>query len=120
MIGLRVERPDVFDATHRRVFDWLAKGELDGVRVDHPDGLRDPQQYFSVCEATRPMHGSWRKRYCSRESLRADWPIEGTTGYDFLNVCNRLLVDDDGLKELTEIYRDFIRDEVDFESQART
>lgn len=121
LIGLRVERPEVFDATHRRVFEWLEKGELDGVRVDHPDGLRDPQQYFQRLRSHAP--DAWivaEKILQPKEALRADWPVEGTTGYDFLNICNRLLVDEDGLKELAEVYRDFIRDEVDFESQART
>lgn len=120
LIGLRVERPEVFDATHRRVFEWLEKGELDGVRVDHPDGLRDPQQYFQRLRSHAP--DAWivaEKILQPNETLRADWPVEGTTGYDFLNICNRLLVDEDGLKELSEVYRDFIRDEVDFESQAR-
>ena len=46
LIGLRIERPHVFEATHCRILEWLQNGVLDGVRVDHPDGLRDPQQYF--------------------------------------------------------------------------
>jgi (1->4)-alpha-D-glucan 1-alpha-D-glucosylmutase len=120
LIGLRVERPEVFDATHRRVLEWLKSGRLDGVRVDHPDGLRDPQQYFQRLRSRAP--DAWiiaEKILQPGEALRADWPIEGTTGYDFLNICNALQVNGDGLRELDEIYRDFIHEQVDFEPLAR-
>jgi (1->4)-alpha-D-glucan 1-alpha-D-glucosylmutase len=119
LIGLRVERQHVFDATHRRVLEWLKKGELDGVRVDHPDGLRDPQGYFERLRNRAPE--AWiiaEKILEPEESLRESWPIEGTTGYDFLNVCNRLLVHDEGLKELTGIYSSFTSEPVDFDSIA--
>jgi (1->4)-alpha-D-glucan 1-alpha-D-glucosylmutase len=120
LIGLRVERPDVFDATHQRILHWLNDGVLDGVRVDHPDGLRDPQQYFERLRRRGP--DVWiigEKILQPGETLRADWPIEGTTGYDFLNVCNQLLVHGEGLRELNGIYHAFINEAVDFESMAR-
>ena len=108
LIGLRMERAHVFEATHWRILEWLQKGVLDGVRVDHPDGLRDPQQYFDRLRNRAP--DAWiigEKILEPGEFLRASWPIEGTSGYDFLNVCNSLLVYGDGLKELTAIYGDF-------------
>jgi (1->4)-alpha-D-glucan 1-alpha-D-glucosylmutase len=120
LIGLRVERPDVFDATHRRILQWLSDGVLDGVRVDHPDGLRDPQQYFERLRRRAP--DEWiiaEKILQPGESLRADWPIEGTSGYDFMNVCNQLLVEPDGLKELTGIYHAFTNEAADFEPLSR-
>jgi (1->4)-alpha-D-glucan 1-alpha-D-glucosylmutase len=120
LIGLRIERLHVFEATHRRILEWLGSGVLDGVRVDHPDGLRDPQQYFERLRSRAP--DAWiigEKILEPKESLRATWPIEGTTGYDFLNVCNRLLVHDEGLRELTHIYAGFTGEPVDFESIAR-
>jgi (1->4)-alpha-D-glucan 1-alpha-D-glucosylmutase len=120
LIGLRVERPHVFEATHRRILEWLEEGVLDGVRVDHPDGLRDPQQYFERLRSRAP--DAWivgEKILEPEESLRSNWPIEGTTGYDFLNVCNRLLQHDEGLRELTHIYAGFTGEPVDFESIAR-
>ena len=119
LIGLRVERPHVFAATHRRILEWLDNGVLDGVRIDHPDGLRDPQQYFERLRDRTPH--AWivgEKILQPHEALRANWPIEGTTGYDFLNVCNGLLTCGDGLKDLTEIYRNFTAEPVDFAAIA--
>jgi (1->4)-alpha-D-glucan 1-alpha-D-glucosylmutase len=116
LIGLRVERPHVFEATHRRILEWLDNGALDGVRVDHPDGLRDPQQYFERLRHRAPE--AWilgEKILQPQELLRDTWPIEGTTGYDFLNVCNRLLVKDEGLNELTGVYAEFTGEPVDFD-----
>ena len=119
LIGLRMEREHVFEATHRRILEWLENGVLDGVRVDYPDGLRDPQQYFERLRARAPE--AWiigEKVLQSGELLRANWPIDGTTGYDFMNVCNNLMVRADGLKELTEIYRGFTGEPVDFDAVA--
>jgi (1->4)-alpha-D-glucan 1-alpha-D-glucosylmutase len=119
LIGLRVERPQVFDETHGRVLEWLCNGVLDGVRVDHPDGLRDPQQYFERLRSQAPDAWIIGEKILERgEFLRENWPIEGTSGYDFLNVCNSLLADGNGLRALTEIYRDFTHEPVDFESIA--
>jgi (1->4)-alpha-D-glucan 1-alpha-D-glucosylmutase len=120
LIGLRVERPDVFAATHRRILEWLEKGVADGVRVDHPDGLRDLRQYFERLRSRSP--DTWiiaEKILQPGELLRADWPIEGTTGYDFLNICNGLMMHDEGLEELSNVYASFIGEAVDFETMAR-
>lgn len=108
LIGLRMERQHVFDATHRRIFEWLDEGSLDGVRVDHPDGLRDPQQYFSRLRARAPQ--AWiigEKILEPGESMRENWPIDGTSGYDFLNLCDGLLVHPQGMQQFESIYRDF-------------
>jgi (1->4)-alpha-D-glucan 1-alpha-D-glucosylmutase len=109
----------VFEATHRRILNWLKDGTLDGVRVDHPDGLREPRQYFERLRGQAP--DAWivgEKILEPQESLPKSWPIEGTTGYDFLNACNRLLMHEEGLQELTAIYADFTREPVAFESIA--
>ncbi len=119
LIGLRVERPRVFAATHFRIMEWLREGVLDGVRVDHPDGLRDPELYFERLRAGALK--AWivaEKILEPEETLRAGWPIDGTTGYDFLNACNGLLVFGEGLKELTEIYANFVGEKTDYDSMV--
>jgi len=119
LIGLRMERPHVFDATHRRVLEWLQNGILDGVRIDHPDGLRDPAQYFTRLRERAP--DAWiigEKILEPGEFLRNSWPIEGTSGYDFMNVCNNVLVNGNGLEKFSQIYSAFISEPTDFDAVA--
>lgn len=119
LIGMRVERARVFNATHYRIIQWLHNGVLDGVRVDHPDGLRDPKQYFERLRTNASE--AWilaEKILQPNEKLRTDWPIAGTTGYDFLNMCNGLLINADGLNEITEVYSSFTGESWDFDSMA--
>jgi (1->4)-alpha-D-glucan 1-alpha-D-glucosylmutase len=109
LIGLRVEREHVFEETHALVLDWLERGVLDGVRVDHPDGLRDPVEYFQRLRERAPE--AWivgEKILEPGEFLPASWPIEGTSGYDFLNVAGGVLVRPEGMAELSAVYADFI------------
>lgn len=116
LIGLRMEREHVFDETHELILYWIEKGVLDGIRIDHPDGLRDPRQYLERLRKRAP--DAWivvEKILEPGEWLRTEWPVEGTSGYDFLNVCNAALVHPEGLKQLTEIYRDFSKQPMNFE-----
>ncbi|MGH9413955.1 MAG: alpha-amylase family glycosyl hydrolase, partial [Terriglobales bacterium] len=86
LIGVRVEDAAVFAATHRRILEWMARGVIDGVRVDHIDGLREPQVYLSRLRVAAPQAWIVVEKILARgEALRADWPVAGTTGYDFLN-----------------------------------
>jgi len=119
LIGLRVEREFVFDETHALIVKWLKQGLLDGVRVDHPDGLRDPKQYFERLRERAPE--AWivgEKILEPGEWLRDDWPIEGTSGYDFLNIVMGVLVNREGLKKLGELYTEFTGDDTDFPGVA--
>ena len=119
LIGLRMERAHVFEETHALILEWLRKGVLDGVRVDHPDGLRDPLEYFERLRAAAP--DAWiigEKILEPGEFLRNSWPIEGTSGYDFLNVALGVLVKPEGLQELTKIYADFTGQPTHFPSIA--
>jgi (1->4)-alpha-D-glucan 1-alpha-D-glucosylmutase len=119
LIGLRVEREHVFEETHALVLDWLRRGVLDGVRVDHPDGLRDPLEYLLRLRKAAP--DAWivvEKILQQGEPLRASWPIEGTTGYDFLNVALGVMVAPEGVEQLKEIYKDFTGESVDFAAIA--
>ena len=125
LIGLRMEREYVFEETHELVLYWLDQGVLDGVRIDHPDGLRDPKQYLERLRA-RALH-AWivAEKILERgEWLRRDWPVEGTSGYDYMNQCNGLLVHPPGVEALGAIYADFTRDrdsfaEVAFEKKTK-
>jgi len=119
LIGLRVEREYVFEETHALVLDWLRRGVLDGVRVDHPDGLRDPKEYFKRLRERAP--DAWvigEKILEPGEFLREDWPIEGTSGYDFLNVAAAVLVAPEGLMELTSVYSHSTEQPTDFHAIA--
>ena len=119
LVGMRMERPHVFLATHARILEWLRTGVLDGVRADHPDGLRDPQQYFSRLRSAASDAVIYAEKILQpSESLRANWPIDGTTGYDFLNMCNGILVHPEGLAEIDKIYREFTARQVDFDTLA--
>ena len=119
LIGLRMEREHVFEQTHELILHWLDKGVLDGVRVDHPDGLRDPRQYLERLRERAP--NAWvvvEKILEPGEWLRPEWPVQGTSGYDFLNLCNGLLISPDGMRQLGAIYADFTRQIVDFHEMA--
>ena len=119
LIGMRVEREFVFDETHALIVKWLKQGVLDGVRVDHPDGLRDPKQYFERLRERAPE--AWivgEKILEPGEWMRREWPIEGTSGYDFLNVVMGVLVHREGLKKLGEHYTAFTGDDADFPGVA--
>src|SRR5579859_3986784 len=109
LIGVRVEREAVFLDTHKLILNWLDRGLLDGVRVDHVDGLRDPQRYLERLRAAAP--NAWivvEKILARNEVLPATWLVEGTTGYDFINAVNGLLIAPAGLAALDEIYSEFI------------
>jgi (1->4)-alpha-D-glucan 1-alpha-D-glucosylmutase len=120
LVGLRIENERVFYATHKLVMRWVAEGRLQGLRVDHPDGLRDPLEYFQRLRAA--CSDTWivaEKILLGSESLRQSWPIEGTTGYDFLNVAGRLFVDPAGAQPLTEFYREFTGESADYAALVR-
>ena len=115
LIGLRMERAHVFEETHGLVLEWLRNGVLDGVRVDHPDGLRDPAEYFGRLREAAPK--AWiigEKILAANEYLRREWPIEGTSGYDFMNTVNGLLVNREGMASLTTVYSEFTGQPTDF------
>ncbi|MDT0344106.1 malto-oligosyltrehalose synthase [Streptomyces litchfieldiae] len=108
LIGLRVEDPAVFEATHATVLRLLDEGVVDGLRVDHPDGLADPGGYLQRLH--RRTGGAWivaEKILGPGEQVPTGWPIAGTTGYDALRHIDAMFTDCDGAAELTEHYRAF-------------
>ncbi|WP_375429916.1 malto-oligosyltrehalose synthase [uncultured Friedmanniella sp.] len=113
LAGVRVEDERVFAATHALVRQWVERG-VAGLRVDHPDGLVDPGEYLRRLRALAPE--AWitvEKILEPGESLPADWPVEGTTGYDAMREVNGLFVDPDAEQELTELYVRLTGDERD-------
>jgi (1->4)-alpha-D-glucan 1-alpha-D-glucosylmutase len=150
LAALRQEREEVFLATHALTLRLLAEGKVAGLRIDHPDGLLDPEQYFqrlqreyvvacarnvweadprfagqnwddlvlalrerldramsAMPDAGRPLYVVAEKILAAGEPLRVDWPIHGTSGYDFLNMANGLFIDPANRDRLTHVYQRF-------------
>ena len=106
LIAVRVEDPGVFAATHRVLLRLVAEGLIDGLRVDHPDGLADPRGYLE--RLAGETGGAWvvtEKILSGDEKLPADWACAGTTGYDSLAAAGGLFVDPAGAAPLTEEYQ---------------
>ena len=95
LIAVRVELPDVFEATHRLLLDLNRRGIIEGFRIDHPDGLADPEGYLGMLrEATLPGTGIWVEKILEgEERLPRSWPCDGTTGYDAMRAVTSALVD---------------------------
>ncbi|TDD80230.1 malto-oligosyltrehalose synthase [Actinomadura rubrisoli] len=105
LIALRQEEPEVFDRTHGLLLRLAEEGLVDGLRIDHPDGLADPRGYLR--RLSRAARGRWvlvEKITEGDERLPVDWPCAGTTGYDSLGMIGGLFADPDGEKPLTEVY----------------
>jgi (1->4)-alpha-D-glucan 1-alpha-D-glucosylmutase len=158
LTAIRVERPEVFAATHQLVFQLIADGTVTGLRIDHPDGLWDPGRYFRQLQeqylidrsrkllgpARNPdgLEGEVRNRLQAlweasprpaallyvvaekilgeHEPLPTNWPVSGTTGYDFLNAVGGLLVDSTNRDAFEAIYRSFIGQRLDFTTLVRS
>jgi (1->4)-alpha-D-glucan 1-alpha-D-glucosylmutase len=101
--GVRVEDPDVFEETHRKLLELVADGLVDGVRIDHPDGLADPAGYFQRLRDHGVRH-QWAEKVVEPGERLRDWPVDGTTGYEFANDVTALFVDPTGEQPLTELY----------------
>ncbi|MER7788219.1 malto-oligosyltrehalose synthase [Streptomyces sp. NPDC097640] len=113
LVAVRVEDPEVFAATHGKLLELMRDGVIDGLRVDHPDGLADPEGYLRHLDReVRAAAGGGRWTVVEKilgrgEPLPARWPVAGTTGYDALHHIDGLFVDPGGLAELTALYRAF-------------
>jgi (1->4)-alpha-D-glucan 1-alpha-D-glucosylmutase len=108
LIGLRVEDPNVFADSHALVLEFLSQGVLDGVRIDHIDGLWDPGRYLQRLAGAAPR--AWlvvEKILEPGEELPDEWPVAGTTGYNWLNLAGGLQVDPAGEEPLKEAYLSF-------------
>jgi (1->4)-alpha-D-glucan 1-alpha-D-glucosylmutase len=108
LAGLRVENQRVFDDTHRLILQLVADGTVSGLRVDHVDGLADPKGYLDRLRAAAPTARIVVEKVLDcGEQLPASWPVQGTTGYDFLNRVTALFVDTDGATAIQRGYERF-------------
>ncbi len=129
LAGLRQDRPQVFETTHRLAFRLLAERKIHGLRIDHIDGLYNPAQYCQRLQrraaellgeaGEQPLYLLVEKILAHHETLRRDWPVAGTTGYEFMNEVNDLFVDQENADALETIYARFIGQEMDFETEVR-
>ncbi|HEX5692708.1 MAG TPA: malto-oligosyltrehalose synthase [Roseiflexaceae bacterium] len=133
LAAIRMERPEVFEATHQLLLHLLAEGTINGLRVDHPDGLWDPAGYFARLQESyaaarsqesgskeeasfahppspipEPLYVVVEKILGRGERLPKDWAVSGTTGYEFLNSLNGIFVDTSAEKRFTELYTSYI------------
>ncbi len=138
LAALRMERPAVFEATHGLVLSLAASGAVDGLRIDHPDGLADPAGYFRRLQVRyaeqagvplhdvpgeplpfKPLYVVVEKIVAPHEQVPADWAVHGTTGYRFANVLNGVLIDTTAKGRLDRAWRAFVQDEAeDFDELA--
>jgi (1->4)-alpha-D-glucan 1-alpha-D-glucosylmutase len=101
--GVRVEDPGVFEETHAKVLELVADGLVDGLRIDHPDGLANPREYLERLR-DRGVSRVWIEKILEPHEQLRDWPVEGTTGYEFANDSTALFVDPAGEQPLTDLY----------------
>ena len=125
LAGLRMELPDVFDYAHSLVFRMLRDGTLDGLRIDHVDGLLNPREYLKrlralgTAESGGPFYLVVEKILAQHESLREDWPVEGTTGYEFSNLVLGILIDPAGEEGFARNFADFTGERKSFPEVVR-
>jgi (1->4)-alpha-D-glucan 1-alpha-D-glucosylmutase len=118
LICLNIQKPEVFTAYHRYIKELLEKGQIQGLRIDHIDGLYDPAKYL---HDLRELTGDdtyllIEKILEQKEEINPDWPIHGTTGYDFLSQLNALFVNKEAEETFTRLYREVAGPIEDFES----
>jgi (1->4)-alpha-D-glucan 1-alpha-D-glucosylmutase len=143
LAGLCMENEAVFKPTHHLILDFVAQGKVDGLRVDHPDGLYDPAQYFNrlkqgIVEAAHSSESAANSKSAANSESREDesryvviekiltgperlpkqWPVCGTTGYDFSNLVNGLYVDPSAVARFDSLYRSFTGVEASYDDLA--
>lgn len=136
LAGIRVEEPEVMNITHHLVYQLIQDRVIQGLRLDHIDGLRDPKTYLERLQEAaafrtigsgrfhgtskyetpldQPFYVVVEKILARHEQLREEWPVSGTTGYEFLALVGELLTSPESEEELNRIYQNFLDDEPHF------
>jgi (1->4)-alpha-D-glucan 1-alpha-D-glucosylmutase len=120
LVGICIESDRVFGAMHGKVLQWVREGLVDGLRIDHIDGLRDPQRYLERLREQAPE--AWivvEKILAPDERMPETWPVQGTSGYDFLNAVLGIFVDPEAEEPLTEFYAEFTGEWIEFARELR-
>jgi (1->4)-alpha-D-glucan 1-alpha-D-glucosylmutase len=117
LAGVRVEDPEVFAATHGKILELVADGAVDGLRIDHPDGLANPREYLERLRE-HAVTRVWVEKILEPGEPLRDWPVEGTTGYEFANDATALFVDPAGEGPLTELYHELTGEARPFDEVA--
>lgn len=127
LAAVRMEDESVFELTHQTVMQWVDEGLVQGLRIDHPDGLSDPQAYFVQLQSRhvamqvardvqpRALYIAVEKILAEHERIPPDWPVHGGTGYRFANLVNGLFVDASQEAEMNAAYAGFVRQIPDFD-----
>jgi (1->4)-alpha-D-glucan 1-alpha-D-glucosylmutase len=105
LAGVRIEDPDVFETTHAKILELIGDGLVDGLRIDHPDGLTNPREYLDRLRE-RGAHDVWVEKILEPGEALRDWPVQGTTGYEFANDVTALFVDPAGEEPMTTLYHE--------------
>ncbi|MBD3288656.1 malto-oligosyltrehalose synthase [candidate division KSB1 bacterium] len=117
LISLRTEQEEVFDKIHSKLFEWIGENKIDGIRIDHVDGLYNPTEYLKrLRKYAAQQYIVVEKILELKEALPENWNIEGTTGYDFMNYVNGLFCLRDNAYLLDKIYRKFTGFDPQFEN----
>lgn len=121
LAGVRVEDDAVFDDTHRLILELVHSGAVDGLRVDHVDGLADPKAYLERLreKAGADCYITVEKILGKDERLPADWPVSGTTGYEFIAALSDVLVEDENIAVLRNLYENVVGKPVDMRDELR-
>ena len=119
LAGVRVEDEAVFDETHQLVLGLVREGLVSGLRIDHIDGLANPRRYLERLRA-RGVERIWVEKILQMGEELRDWPVLGTTGYDFLNEAMGLFVDPSGERTLTELWNAVAGEPREFASYAES
>jgi (1->4)-alpha-D-glucan 1-alpha-D-glucosylmutase len=117
LAAIRMEIPEVFEETHRLLFELIEEGHVTGVRIDHIDGLADPLEYLTKLRERggESLYILVEKILGPNEKLRSDWPVQGTTGYEFANHLVQLLVNASGVASLAGIYPKLLGFRLDYQ-----
>ncbi|PZM14686.1 malto-oligosyltrehalose synthase [Rhizobium tubonense] len=121
LVGLRVEDPAVFADSHRLTFDLVRGGLVDGLRIDHIDGLVDPREYLERLgrEVGSDVYIIVEKILAEGEQLPPNWPISGTTGYEFISALSHVFINSDLASDLDQAYGEIAVDQPGFAAGIR-